>query len=468
MAAVTAFLEQQNEPSETADQVEVLNMSPREAARAGHVDSPSSMHGELSQFGFLELGDAPDFDIVKGSLNKEHAELMRTSMVRQAIIESLKGRSIRLQAGDKDGDHRHELFFVLDGPVGRIPPWNPPGDGSSAQVRLLSWTSKMGTPSFSLPAGAPSSSGSCPGATAGQSIVPAEKLRAAARNVTALTGAPVRVQQAICQTCYATGGRYGTGAIQLKQVLAYIWTLRTHETDAWFEAMRFAIEFADYVLKGGEHEGSDYQAEVRRTQVQGLPDLTNAQTSYRFFRIHDSGDFFTTSYLRAWKRLTEWFSPENHPRRFEWLRARGMEVDEILRNHGPIVFWAPSRIWATSMRKDVGEINGGGSRNLIIRPSAYHFNERIPENLGPGWARGSVSYALNQKPGCIERDKDGDCVKFDSPRRPASDPYDWDCQTYSVVDQSHSCRNAKAPNGKTGCRACWVNGADLRVNYTAH
>jgi hypothetical protein len=465
MAAVTAFLEQQNEPSETDEQAQVIAMSPAQAARAGTVHSP--MTQELSAYGFLELGDLPEIDIVKGSLNKEHAELMRTAMVRQAIIESLKGRSFRLQAGDKDGKFRNELFFVLDGEVGRVPPWNPPGDGKSEQTRLLSWTSKMGTPSFSLPAGAPSSSGSCPGATAGQTIVPREKLLAASRGVTAYTGAPVRVQQAICQTCYATGGRYGTGAIQLKQVLAYIWSIRTHQTDAWFEAMRYAIEFADYVLCGGEHNDTQYRAENPRTQVPGLPDIAAMGATYRFFRIHDSGDFFSPTYLKAWKRISEWFSPENHPARAAWLRERGRSPDEIRKNHGPIVFWAPSRIWATSTGvRDVETVNGHGSRNLIIRPSAYHFNERLPE-LGRGWARGSVSYALNQKPGCTSKNAKGDCASFDSPRRPPSDPYDWDCQTYSVVDESHSCRNALAPNGEVGCRACWV-GSDLRVNYTAH
>lgn len=461
MAAVTAFLEQQDEPSETDDQREVIAMSPGRAARAGTVHSP--IVSELSQFGFLELGDLPEVDIIKGSLNKEHAELMRTAMLRQAVIDSLKGRSFKLQAGDKDGKFRNELFFILDGPVGRVPPWNPPGDGNSSQTRLLSWTSKMGTPSFSLPAGAPSSSGSCPGATAGQTIVPVEKLRAAARAVTARTGAPVRVQQAICQTCYATGGRYGTGAIQFKQVLAYIWTLRTHNTPAWFEAMRYAIEFADYVLCGGEHNESQYRAETPRTQVQGLPDIGSFGTTFRFFRIHDSGDFFSASYVRAWKQIAEWFSPENHAARVTWLRSMGRSPEEIKKNHGPIVFWAPSRLWATATGvADVNAINGTGSRNLIIRPSAYHFNEHTPENLGPGWVRGSVSYALGQKPGC---DDTGRC---DSPRRPPGDPYDWDCQTYSVVDESASCRNALSPDGQVGCRACWVHGRDMRINYTAH
>jgi hypothetical protein len=478
MAAVTAFLEQQDEPSETDAQRAVIEMPPRVAASA----RSARRIPELQNFGFLELGDLPEFGgesvdaLVTESLNKSHAELMRTATVRQAIIESLRGRTVKLQAGNSKGLNRKELFFVLDGPIGREPLWNPPGDGGAEQYRLLSWTSKMGSPSFSLPAGAPSSSGSCPGATAGQTIVPIEKLMAAARSVTARTGQPVRVQQAVCQSCYATGGRYGTGALQAKQVLAMIWTLRTHETDVWFEAMRYAIEYADYLLCGGEMNGNQYRAETPRTRVQGLPDLASWGTSYRFFRVHDSGDlgFGGGTYLRAWKRITEWFSPENHVARVAFLRENhGVSAEEIKKNHGPIVFWAPSRIWATvNGVREVNEINGVGSRNFIIRPSAYHFNERAPDNLGPGWARGSVSYALNQKPGCVstERNKKtgaDDCVKFDSPRRPESDPYDWDCQTYSVVDESHSCRNALAPDGQIGCRACWVH-SDLTICYTAH
>jgi hypothetical protein len=433
MAAVTAFLEQQDEPSETDAQRAVIEMPPRVAASA----RSARRIPELQNFGFLELGDLPEFGgesvdaLVTESLNKSHAELMRTATVRQAIIESLRGRTVKLQAGNSKGLNRKELFFVLDGPIGREPLWNPPGDGGAM---------------------------------------------AAARSVTARTGQPVRVQQAVCQSCYATGGRYGTGALQAKQVLAMIWTLRTHETDVWFEAMRYAIEYADYLLCGGEMNGNQYRAETPRTRVQGLPDLASWGTSYRFFRVHDSGDlgFGSGTYLRAWKRITEWFSPENHVARVAFLRENhGVSAEEIKKNHGPIVFWAPSRIWATvNGVREVNEINGVGSRNFIIRPSAYHFNERAPENLGPGWARGSVSYALNQKPGCVstERNKKtgaDDCVKFDSPRRPESDPYDWDCQTYSVVDESHSCRNALAPDGQIGCRACWVH-SDLTICYTAH
>jgi hypothetical protein len=53
-----------------------------------------------------------------------------------------------------------------------------------------------------------------------------------------------------------------------------------------------------------------------------------------------------------------------------------------------------------------------------------------------------------------------------------SDPrYDWSCQTYAIgpsgKDASPSCIHALAPDGKIGCRACWIS-KNLRITYTAH
>jgi hypothetical protein len=143
--------------------------------------------------------------------------------------------------------------------------------------------------------------------------------------------------------------------VQFAQVLRYIWTRESMRTDegieAWVEAMVYAVDNAKYMLEGGKFGKTHY-----------LPERFDG----RFFRIHDSGDFFSRQYLAAWKAIADAL-PD-------------------------ITFWAPSRYWATGNGiEQVNEINGD-PRNLIIRPSAYHTNEPPPRDLGPGWATGSAVF----------------------------------------------------------------------------
>jgi hypothetical protein len=397
--------------------------------------------------------------------------------------------------------------------------WNPPSNPEMRSIGLLSWTSKMGSPSFSLPAGSTLMGGSCPGAAGGQAVMPKELMLSTARRVREISGRPVRLQQAICNYCYATGGQYATGNVQFIQSLRFIWTAMALADGSFVDTMTWAVQHADYVLDGGA-AGTGFYGPERHPG--------------RYFRLHDSGDIFAPSYLRGWK--------------------------EVANNCPDILFWAPSRAWAQGGGVEmVNEINNPPN-NLIIRPSAYCTNEPAPTNLGPGWAAGSTVFTPAEKltgavrggghgwtytvitanaKGKYDRDDPEQVMRFnpkdpddsfmshladrdarieaefweelpaptlvdtilalrpgasfemtfepldDAPilvevRGGEDEPaFNWDCQAYAATPAPegtetqgrkvtpHTCRSAVAPDGKVGCRACW-RFPDEVVNYTLH
>jgi intein/homing endonuclease len=250
--------------------------------------------------------------------------------------------------------------------------------------------------------------------------------------------------------CYATGGQYSTGQVQFAQLLRFLWARQAINfpaqapdgsmSTAFVETMVYAINSADYKLGGGTVKGEGAEA----TQ-----DLPPEPSGRRFFRIHDSGDFFEEEYLRQWKAVADRL-PD-------------------------ITFWAPSRIWATSWGTDAVNRYNRDQRNLIIRPSAYEVNEHGPENLGPGWAGPTTVIAVQQNLGMTpEREQYvyDRAARF-PPKMTGPDPrYTWNCQAYATEDQKHTCRKAVAPPGfggpdGKGCRACWV-ATDEIVNYSLH
>ena len=357
-------------------------------------------------------------------INQSHAALLNVAYTRQAVIEQLAGRVITpVYSGE-------QLALQIDKPI-EGPLWNPMA--SAVEVsKLLSWTTKMGAPSFSLPAGAFAMGGSCPGARAGQSIVPDADRRKAARVLLPVLDAPnVNVSLAICEFCYAEGGQYATGSVQFHQIIRYAWVQKALREDAqgnrvpagseenslFVQLMIKAIEKADFKIKGAK--GVEPEAKHWKNE--------------RFFRLHDSGDFFSFSYLRAWKAIANHFHPDN--------------------NKNPITFWAPSRIWAGGKIavKTVSEINGPAEEaNLILRPSGYHLNQPGPprtEKIWSGWYAGTVVYS------------------HEAQEEP-SENYDWNCLAYAAKN-GPSCRGAEDPDGRTGCRVCWKN-PEMRVNYTYH
>jgi hypothetical protein len=414
--------------------------------------------------------DHPACPAPQAVLSDAHAGLLGLVFVREAVFESLQDLQFTVHPGNiKDKDTRN-VYLVLDRPIGPGPAWNPATDPNVQQYKLLSWTSKMNAPSWSIPAGAPQIGGACPGAIAGQSIAPPGDRRANARLVNIglkrPQSTPVNLALAICEQCYATGGQYSTGQVQFAQTLRYLWVRQAIDFEvpapdgsrstAFIETMVYAINNVDYLLNGGtvkEEQAITNPETGEITIVEQVQPLPPEPTGRRFFRIHDSGDFFSPKYLKQWKQIADRL-PD-------------------------ITFWAPSRIWATSWGIDlVNEINAPHARsanNLIIRPSAYEVNAAGPENLGPGWAGATTVLQVEQNLG-MEPELEQyvyDRAKRFPPKMTGPDlRYTWNCQAYATDDKGHTCRKAVAPPGLggpdgKGCRACWIAPNEI-VNYSLH
>jgi hypothetical protein len=460
----------------------------------------STLHGP-------DLGeDAPACPPASAVLADLHAGLLNMVFLRDAVNLDFQGRAFTAQAGDKTGADKRSVYLVLDDAVGEGPPWSPATDARVRQYGLLSWTSKMNAPSWSIPAGAAQIGGSCPGAAAGQSVVEGAERAIKYVNIGLKkpAGTPVNLAKSICQTCYATGGQYSTGHVQFAQALRFAWAQQAiyvpvelpggRASTAFVETMVYAIANANYELAGS----------ARLNKKTGLIDVEPPEpTGRKFFRIHDSGDFFNQDYLEQWKLIADRL-PE-------------------------VTFWAPTRVWATKWGVNaVNAINAPRAPghptlraaslaedplNLIIRPSGYEINEAGPvdlgdETLGNGWAAPTVVVALDLNAGMtVEREEHAVAIEIPAlrrlaahiqaaplmkpakrtkrlaqinrrlanaqPRQTGPDPrYTWDCRAYATDDQGHTCRNAVAPPGfggpdGTGCRACWI-APDETVNYTLH
>jgi len=112
--------------------------------------------------------------------------------------------------------------------------------------------------------------------------------------------------------------------------------------------------------------------------------------------------------------------------------------------------------------------------NFSIRPSSYHTGDPAPgfgtETLPTGEAvsawpwKGDYGLTASGTTSIYAFD---DATPPENCGRSVDPRYDWGCQTYSILDSEKTCRDALAPNGKRGCRACWLH-PELRVNYTTH
>jgi hypothetical protein len=83
----------------------------------------------------------------------------------------------------------------------------------------------------------------------------------------------------------------------------------------------------------------------------------------KYFRIHDSGDFWSPEYYDQWVEICEHFSA--------------------------VKFWAPTRVWHLGWGRSLPDRK---PKNLILRPSALHYLDPAPR-LGGKWASGSTSAA---------------------------------------------------------------------------
>ena len=313
------------------------------------------------------------------------------------------------------------------------------------RVSLFTNTSKMACGSWSLPAGGPLMGGTCPSANTMQAVArvdPVQQRHQAAaipRLATALASAgtgPRRLPMApepasflsaernICDACYAAKGNYGVANTQIWQMARFAWCWTAVKEGRFVHEMTAAL---------GRY-------------LSNLKARKSDKTDPRFFRLHDSGDFFSPEYLAAWA--------------------------EVCRKFPLVHFWAPTRVWmlwpdqlAAAMRR---------APNLVIRPSALQFDDPAPQvpRVGTAGSSGSAVVAL--------------CAVEPARRGVAA----WDCPAYAL--ESHTCAgaldpaNAKTPEEKAynaaaranykrligqeapkDCRWCWTH-RDQSVSYHAH
>lgn len=200
----------------------------------------------------------------------------------------------------------------------------------------------------------------------------------------------------VVSNCYAGKGRYLMyKSMSLGQVAKLRWVQRT-------------LRSGTFVRRMSEAVGSLFDRRVEETLARKL-------VSNRFFRIHDSGDFFSPEYYRAWVEVAWNFT------------GKGGQT-----GHPLVYFWAPTRMWVYQKWRTLFE-NYPPPPNLALRPSAL-FTSAQPPSIG-GLAEGSTSI-------------DG--------RMPA--PV-WNCPAYEG-NEEHSCAAAR-------CRVCWTR-KSKPVNYLTH
>lgn len=393
-------------------------------------------------------------------LESSHAILTRTTWVRRTIEQALEGRAVTAQV-QEDGT----LALVLDEPLSRdILQYDLAPREEYSRFKLFSEDNgKMKCPTWDLVAGPPSIGGTCPAASAGQSVCdptvrrtmltsakaaaprgadqqPVQKgqLILTERMPTKDGGmvpvpfyegdepAPNQWRMPICQSCYASAGDYRGMNVAVGGVVRAHWTkyLIQHDPELWVRTIVTALKQLEYPAEGG---GSD----------RILP-----------MRVHSAGDFFSPDYARAW-----------------------IEVANIMHAWDPhIVMWAPTRSWATPYWADT-EKSGkahwatlldpdnlvsarkGKRLNFVVRASAYHVGDEAPGRLHPTNSVGTTS---------VFRDDNKTTAKKVDPR------YDMDCPVYDRKRDAKSCVWAFDPlTKKLGCRVCWRN-KDIRVNFTTH
>jgi len=441
-------------------------------------------------------------------LAETHQQLAFTMYVRQAAAKVLSkpGRTLQPAMAGKTA------VLLINPPItpDESPPWSPLSQNLGT-VEILANVEKMKCPSFSLPAGTAYFGGSCPGAKAGMTVEPEATLRGVSsirKHIVRLTGFPEDAStdkwysMAICQYCYAIKGNYGYFSKQVAQVALMRWTEAAVKNGTFVDTMIRAIE-------DSPHHVNDSR-DRRHLEPYGYK---------RVFRLHDAGDFYSPTYVAAWKRIADHF------------RVGGKGT--------PTLFWAPSRLWAAG--------TGGGREwlsvfskfdpatrreyqinNMVIRPSAFHSNTRAPlpaagevagstvhttaERSEAEWAM----YMPNRLMPTVHRRAYGAAVRAPRPRKgeplppppePLSEeerrrraaaeaatwqllpgeqqPTQWNpqmgmfptptgeaifhyiCPASRKEAKKKTCLDVVGPDGKQGCRACWVY-QDAVISYHIH
>ena len=258
--------------------------------------------------------------------------------------------------------------------------------------------------------------------------------------------------------CYAIKNSYGNPSQIMFQSMRYMLVLQ------WLQQGTF-VENIVNAIQASRMRSTDRLAKLP-------PSLRWTVPNPNFFRIHDSGDFFSPEYTRAWF--------------------------EVCRRIPDVMFWAPTRMWM--IKKAASTVFSQGiPPNLALRPSALHFGEHSPRVDNPGTAQASVGAAIRLSvvmPGLSAGSGSGKQVPKGTWRCPAYEHVTEGgglgakvtrkgepklTKTGKVTEAEGTCARAHGPNSPLrggndmldtpdqgyGCRACWRN-RETPIFYQEH
>lgn len=365
----------------------------------------------------------------------------------------------RLVISSKDGASRYVVFGVAkDHPTLLWP-------AGCRDFNLFTATSKMSSPSFSLPAGAVAMGGTC--------------------SSSEIKGDASREGSNICAMCYALKGHYGYLSNILPSLIRRAWVNQVLALDPTGDRLAADLKssirsFAEFATLGGWDnrrgqelglwDGSSIvgprsgrgkqpkrlepllptdlspetievvsKSDVSAHQALKIPKNLRRRVSRRgkttfellarsnpkpgdvagYFRIHDSGDFTVqrpTAYIRAWRTVAQ---------DLRYVR-----------------FWAPTRLWIQrgmwAPLSSLAEL-----LNFSVRPSAIHVGDPAPDIAGM-----SAGTTVNE----YVKKAEAYTPAFGVDGAPA-----FQCPVYSrtIFDaKTEKMREAKSCH-EAGCRVCW-------------
>lgn len=254
---------------------------------------------------------------------------------------------------------------------------------------------------------------------------------------------PELFEHQICRKCYALKNNFSYELPQCYQATRYEW------------------------LKGLlEESGVEAAADLLAAAVQAyngnLKARRDAGENPAFFRVHDSGDVWSEDYWELWQGVFD---------RCQKIR-----------------FWMPTRMhWIEGWRSLIGNYR---AKNVVIRPSAYHFNDPAPAVKGlaagstghyPAWgdpmesgvadficpayaAEGACVNAVRLSMGVYKGMRPG---YSENPRQ--APPY-VTSRMKAMMDEYRkglSSEERRITNDGWDCRVCWIR-PDWSVSYKVH
>jgi hypothetical protein len=258
--------------------------------------------------------------------------------------------------------------------------------------------------------------------------------------------ASVKKARGLCKLCYAAGGNY-----LYPNVISTMGKRRelSRNTDKFIATMLDALKRPwSYA-----HLSSELPPDVRQFYKTHMPG--------KFFRIHDSGDFWAPQYIDAWT--------------------------EIVHARQDLNFWAPTRAWASPVSWK-SPVDGktytrkamfaalerlAAEENIVVRPSMLAFDdypELVKEMGVQGFSAPSGALTLWDVNKTVKGEKHS--FKPVVPKSEISADESWWREAFICPMSKHAsarfnCQNAVGPDGNTPCRACWTN-PELRVVYPTH